>query len=97
MNKPYTVTVIIEAKPGKEEELKQELLHVVEPSRNESTCFEYRLHQDLNNPAQFLLYENWESKEAHQKQFQKPYITQLGAKLESLIAKPYQVVFAQEL
>lgn len=93
----YTVVCIVEAKQGKESELKQALMKVVEPSRNESTCLEYRLHQDLNNPAQFVLFENWISKEAHQQQFQKPYIVELIGKLEGLLAKPYICSFAQEI
>jgi quinol monooxygenase YgiN len=95
MQKSYTVVVVLEAKPGKQDELKSALKAVIEPSRNESTNLEYRLHQDLNNPAQFVLYENWISKEAHQLQFQKPYIAELGDKLGALMAGSYQAIFAE--
>ena len=97
MTSAYTVVAIIEGQPGKESELKQLLMDVIEPSRAEGTCLEYRLHQDLNNPAQFIFYENWMSKEAHQQQFQKPYIIALAQKLDGLLAKPYQVIFAEEI
>ncbi len=97
MSKTYTVVVVIEAKTGKESELKHALTKIIAPSRKELTCLEYRLHQDLNNPAQFVLYENWESKEAHQKQFEKPYITAFAESIENVLAKPYQVVFAEEI
>jgi quinol monooxygenase YgiN len=97
MVKPYTVIVTLEAKPSKESELKQLLTNVIEPSRNESACLAYRLHQDLSNPAKFVLYENWENKEAHQKQFQKPYIIALGEKIGELLASPYQAIFAEEI
>ena len=97
MAKAYTVMAFLEAKPGKESELKQRLDDVVGPSRAENTCLEYRLHQDLNNPAQFVIYENWQSKEAHQLQFQKSYITALIEKLDGLLAKPYQAIFAEEI
>jgi hypothetical protein len=52
MKKAHTVMVVVEAKPEKIEELKQVLLSVIAPSRAESSCLEYRLHQDKNNPAQ---------------------------------------------
>ncbi|MCC2666277.1 MAG: hypothetical protein K0S63_193 [Gammaproteobacteria bacterium] len=97
MTKPYTVIVTLEAKTGKESELKQLLTNVIAPSRSESTCLEYRLHQDLDNPEKFVLYENWESKDAHQKQFQKPYIIALGEKIGELLANPYQAIFAEEV
>ena len=97
MIKAYTVIIILEAKPGKEEELKYALMNVIKPSRAEKTCLEYRLHQDHNNPAQFILYENWENKEAHQEQFRKPYIIELVKHIGDLLAKPYQAYTAQEL
>lgn len=97
MEKKHTVVVILEAKEDKAAELKAALEAVVEPSRAESTNIEYRLHQAQDNPAQFVLYENWVSKEKHQEQFEKPYIVELGAKLESLLAKPFQLVFAEEI
>lgn len=97
MNRVHTVVVIIESINGKEDVLKSALMDVIEPSRSESSCLEYRLHQDKSNPAQFVLYEKWESAELHQEQFKKPYITALGEKIEALLAKPYQVIFANEL
>lgn len=97
MSKPYTVLVIVEAKPGKEDELKEELIKVIAPSRAEDSCLEYRLHQDLKNPAKFVFYENWASQTAHQQQFQKPYISTLAEKIANLLAEPYQVIFAEEL
>ncbi len=97
MSKPHTVIIILEAKAGKETELASALKAVVEPSRSEEICLEYKLHQSNDNPAQFVLYEQWLSKEKHQEQFTKPYIVELGKKLDALLAKPYQVIFATEL
>ena len=96
MKIPHTVVIILEAKPTKEAALKQALVKVCEPSRSEKTCIEYRLHQNQNNPAQFILYENWESKEAHQDQFNKPYVIDLIAEIHDLLARPYQAYFAHE-
>lgn len=93
----YTVICIVEAKPGKETELKKLLTDVIEPSRKEKTCLDYRLHQDLNNAAQFVLYETWESKSAHEEQFKKPYIIELGSKLGDLLAKPYIFIAAEDV
>lgn len=92
MNEGHTVFVIIEAIKGMEDTLKKALMSVIEPSRSEKSCFEYRLHQIKSNPAQFMLYENWESAELHQEQFKKSYIIALGEKTEPLLAKPYQVI-----
>ena len=95
--KQHTVLVVVEAKPGMEQVLEATLAAVVEPSRSESTNIEYRLHRDINNPAQFFLYENWTSAADHQLQFQKPYIVELVGKLGDLLAKPYICILGQEL
>jgi len=97
MQKPHTVIVILEAKTGREMELQSALEDVVKPSRAEKTCLEYRLHRSLDNPCQFILYENWISKEKHQEQFTKPYIMELASKVENLLARPYQAIFASEI
>lgn len=93
----HTVMVLFEAKPGQETALKEALEAVVEPSRSESHSIEYRLHQSKENPAQYMLYENWQSAELHQTQFEKPYIKELGAKLEGMLAKPYTVFVGAEI
>ncbi|NCP62298.1 MAG: antibiotic biosynthesis monooxygenase [Alphaproteobacteria bacterium] len=78
MSAPYTVVAVLEAKKGKEQALESALKAVVEPSSSEIACLEYRLHKTIDNPAQFVLYENWVGKEEHQARFNKPYIKDLG-------------------
>lgn len=95
MHKYYTVIVILEAKPGKENELESELKKVAEYSRAESTNIEYKLNKSIDNPKQFILYENWVNKEMHQAQFEKPYIKNFANKLEELLAKPYEAFFSE--
>ena len=45
---------------------KAELLKLINITRAESGCINYDLHQDNDNPAHFLFYENWESRELWQ-------------------------------
>jgi quinol monooxygenase YgiN len=58
-----TVTVVakLTAKNESVEAVKAELLKMVAPTRREEGCIEYRLHQDMADPAVFLFYENWQS------------------------------------
>jgi len=96
-NEKLTVICVLQAIKGKEDDLKNALREVIEPSRLEKHCIEYKLHQDRNNPAQFILYEQWENSDLHAEQFKKPYICSLSTKLKTLLAKPYQIFFASEL
>lgn len=97
MTSAYTVLAILEAKPGKETILKNHLINIAKLSRAETTCLEYRLHQDHANPAQFILYETWKSQAEHQQQFSKSYIIEFVAQLGDLLAKPYQGYSAIQL
>lgn len=94
---PWVVLAILKAKEGKETELKKLLTDIINPSRSESTCLQYHLHQDINNPAQFFLYEHWTSKDDHALQFSKNYIKNLVEKAETLLKEPYQVIFGNEI
>lgn len=93
----HTVIAILEIKPGMEAEIEAALSDVAAASRAEDSNVEYRLHKSIENPQQFILYENWVSKEKHAEQFEKPYIHELVKKLENALAKPYQVYMAREL
>jgi quinol monooxygenase YgiN len=46
---------------GAADSVKVELLKLIEPTRQEIGCIEYRLHQDNEDPNVFIFYENWES------------------------------------
>ena len=58
-----TVVATMRAKPGKEDELRAMLTGVLEPTRAEDGCHTYALHQGVADPAVFVFYENWTSKE----------------------------------
>ncbi len=53
----------MQAKPGKEEELRSAALALVEPTRKEEGCLQYDLHVQLADPAWLVFYENWSSVE----------------------------------
>jgi quinol monooxygenase YgiN len=92
-----TVVAQIKAKPGKEAQVRQELLSLVAPSRKDAGCLNYDLHQALDNPALFLFHENWIS-EAHLEQhLQKPDLKAVLARLEQLVADPPQITLWKKI
>jgi quinol monooxygenase YgiN len=52
-----------QARPGKEAELKQALINLVEPTRKETGCINYDLHVSQEYPGKFMFHETWTSKE----------------------------------
>jgi len=61
-----TIVANIHTKADQIELLKAELQMLVEITRAEDGCSQYDLHQDNENPAHFMFYENWESRELWQ-------------------------------
>ncbi|MCU7797194.1 MAG: antibiotic biosynthesis monooxygenase [Candidatus Thiodiazotropha sp. (ex Myrtea spinifera)] len=46
--------------------VKTELEKLIDITRDEAGCLQYDLHRDNENPAHFLFYEHWESRELWQ-------------------------------
>lgn len=61
-----TIVANIKAKSDKIDFVRAELEKLIETTRAEKGCVQYDLHQDNDNPAHFMFYENWESRELWQ-------------------------------
>ncbi len=59
-----SIVAIITAAEGQEEFIKDEVLKLVPITREEEGCLGYDLHQDNQNSASFVFYENWTSADA---------------------------------
>ena len=95
--KSLTVVAQINAKPGKEDQVRQELLSLVAPSRKDAGCLNYDLHQALDNPALFLFHENW-TDEAHLEwHMQKPDLQAVLARVGQLVAEPPQITLWKKI
>lgn len=69
-----TIVAHITAKPDKIELVKAELEKLIDVTRSEEGCLQYDLHQDNENSAHFMFYENWESRELWQKHMGAPHL-----------------------
>lgn len=69
-----TIIANIKAKPDKIALVKAELLKLIDITRAEAGCISYDLHQDNENPAYFLFFENWESRELWQAHINAQYL-----------------------
>lgn len=69
-----TVIAHMRAKPGRERELQELLESLVEPTSKEDGFINYDLHQAVDDPTSFYLYENWMSEAALEAHFQTPHL-----------------------
>lgn len=61
-----TIVANILANPDQIDLVKAELEKLIPITRAEEGCIQYDLHQDNENPAHFMFYENWASRELWQ-------------------------------
>lgn len=69
-----TIVANIKANPEKVEMVKAELEKLIPITRAEDGCINYDLHQDNDNPAHFVFYENWVSRELWQTHMNAPHL-----------------------
>lgn len=69
-----TIVANIKANPDKIDLVKSELLKLIDITRAEEGCINYDLHQDNENPAHFLFYENWENRDLWQVHMSAPHL-----------------------
>jgi quinol monooxygenase YgiN len=60
------INAILKAKPGKEQQLREELGKVLPPSRAEEGCVNYTLHESMDDKGTFVFYETWKDEESLQ-------------------------------
>lgn len=81
-----TVVASVTAKAAAVEQVKDALLQMVLPTRQEEGCLEYRLHQDRQDPSQFLFYENWTDMAALERHLASPHYLSYAAAVSGLLA-----------
>lgn len=86
MSKNLTIVARIEANADKVELVKAELLKLVAPTMEEAGCVQYDLHQDNENSAVFLFYENWESRELWQQHMNNSHLAEFIKATEGALA-----------
>ena len=74
MSEPLTLVARIRAKAGQGARLREELRHLVAPTRAEEGCLRYDLHESTTEPGWFLLYETWKSEADLDAHFRTPYL-----------------------
>ena len=90
--KQVTVIARMRAKKGMEEELRMELLALVEPSRADEGCINYDLHQATADPSLFVFYENWQNAELLKKHSVSAHLRAFRLKADELLAEPSELL-----
>lgn len=92
-----TVVAKIEAKAGREKEVREALLALIPITRQEDGCIQYDLHQYSQNHGQFLFYETWRDKASLDKHLASPHVQDLMKKADVLLSKAAEIKVYQKI
>lgn len=81
-----TIVANINAKADKIDLVQAELEKLIDITRAEEGCLQYDLHQDNENPAHFLFYENWESRDLWQQHMNNAHLAKYMKATEDAVA-----------
>ncbi|WP_028476822.1 putative quinol monooxygenase [Nocardia sp. CNY236] len=79
------------AKPGREKEVKEVLLTLLESTRLEEGCIATELYQHHDDPTRIALMGDWVGVEALAMHFEMPHLKVALAALEDLLVEPYSL------
>jgi len=92
-----TVVATFQARPGKENELRNALAGLVGPTRQEAGCLNYDLHIRPEEPGKFLFHENWTSKAHLDAHLQSAHIKALLPRVDELCVAPPEIKIWEQI
>ena len=81
-----TIVANVHANSDQIDLVKAELEKLVPITRAEEGCIQYDLHRDNDNPAHFMFYETWESRELWQTHMNAPHLAAYMKAVDGAIA-----------
>jgi len=81
----------LRAQPGREAGLKQVLVGLVEPTREEPGCISYELLENLEDPREFTFVEEWRSESALDSHFSTDHISSALKEFPDLLAQELEL------
>jgi quinol monooxygenase YgiN len=91
------VVAKLQARAGKEAELRKLLEQGVEPTLKEKGCLRYAVMQDRQNPAVLTLFEEWETEADLNTHLALPQLQKVFAILPELLGAPPDVARYRQL
>src|SRR5689334_22911620 len=91
MKTSLTVIAYIFAKRGDEQRVGTALLGLVDETRKEKGCINYDLHESEENPALFLMYENWRSAADLEEHARSAHLREFGKHMGPFLERPTEI------
>jgi quinol monooxygenase YgiN len=87
---PLHVFIRFEPQPGKQQQLRQELLLVLEPTRAEPGCIRIHLYETSRDPLAFFIHSEWTDDAAFDAHAKLAHMTRFLGLVGDLVTHPVQ-------
>ena len=84
----FHYVVRFEPRLGAEEQLREALMGVVEPSRAEAGCVAFHVFESVREPARFAIHSEWVDEAAFEVHAAMPHTIRFVAAVEDLTGQP---------
>ena len=82
--KTLNVVAAFQARPGKEGALREALVALLAPTRQEAGCITYNLHQSPQDPAKLMMFETWRDQAAIDAHMKSSHVQKLAPRVDEL-------------
>jgi quinol monooxygenase YgiN len=89
--------VRFDGKAGRVEELRRELLSILDPTRAEPGCVDIHLYEGKNAPGTFFIHSRWEDDATIDTHLQLPHMKRFQALLDDLVVNTVKAVRTQQI
>ena len=81
----HIIVARLKIRPEARDAFLAEAEKIIAGTRAEAGCRFYALHEDVQQPCQFLFYEEWEDRAAIDAHFAEAHFTAFGEAIESMV------------
>ena len=89
--------VRFEPRPGKEQEFREELVRVADPSRAEAGCLSLQLFESLEKPFRFAIHSEWVDEAAFELHARLPHTVRFLVAAKELLTHPVEGFRGREM
>jgi quinol monooxygenase YgiN len=94
---PLYIFARLEPKPGKELQVRDELVRVLEPTRAEPGCVRIHLYESTRGPLTYFIHSEWIDEAAFDAHVEMPHTRRFAGAVDDLIVDPLKAVRTKQV
>jgi quinol monooxygenase YgiN len=92
-----SVVAIVKAKAEYVDAVKRAASALVKPSRADEGCLQYELYQSSDEPAVFIFYETWQSRQDIERHLQTPHALAFDEDTTGMLAEEEEIIYLEKI